>query len=181
MNDKDPARGAQQAKDAVAETLKALQRAGAKTQGEVKPVASKNRYLKPRPMVTRLDGRLDMSFRDPKFIGDVLKPEIARRGWGKDLAAARLANEWDMIVGPEIGRHTFVIKYEKRRRELHVQCDSTSFASTLRLMQANILSKIANHVGPDVVEQLKILNPDVGPRRSGRLRVRGRGQRDDYG
>ena len=129
----------------------------------------------------KLDGRLDRSFRDPGQFSKLLDLEIRRQGWEENIGVHRLMNDWESLVGEKIAAHTTPVKYDEKSKFLHVQCDSTPWATQLRLIQATILKTIAEQLGPDVVVQLKVHNPNVGPKQQGRLRVQGRGKRDDYG
>ena len=64
---------------------------------------------------------------------------------------------------------------------LTVSAESTAWATQLRLVQSQLLAKIAAAVGDGVVTSLKIQGP-VGPSwQKGRYSVRGRGPRDTYG
>ena len=130
---------------------------------------------------TRMDGRADRSYRDPGSFAALLSREIRRQGWEENVGVRRLMQDWEHLVGPTIAAHTRPVKFDEKNKFLHVQSDSTPWATQLRLIQATILSKIAQELGPDVVVELKIHNPDYGPRQTGRLRVQGRGKRDDYG
>jgi predicted nucleic acid-binding Zn ribbon protein len=62
-----------------------------------------------------------------------------------------------------------------------VQTDSTAWATQLRLLQRQLLVKIAAAVGNDVVKRLKVLGPTAPSWRYGPRHVRGRGPRDTYG
>lgn len=130
---------------------------------------------------TRMDGRADRSYRDPGSFAALLSREIRRQGWEENVGVRRLMQDWEHLVGPKIAAHTRPVKFDEKNKFLHVQSDSTPWATQLRLIQATILRKIAQELGPDVVVELKIHNPDYGPRQTGRLRVQGRGKRDDYG
>lgn len=64
---------------------------------------------------------------------------------------------------------------------LTVSAESTAWATQLRMVQAQLLAKIAAAVGDGVVKSLKIVGP-VGPSwRKGPRSVPGRGPRDTYG
>lgn len=134
-----------------------------------------------RRIKTRMDGRADRSYRDPGSFSALLSREIRRQGWEENVGVRRLMQDWEHLVGPKIAAHTRPVKFDDKNKFLHVQSDSTPWATQLRLIQVQILKKIAEELGPDVVVELKIHNPDYGPRQTGRLRVQGRGKRDDYG
>lgn len=172
----EPEPGSEPERDPVAERMEML-RAAAGRPG--RPVRRKGR--RPRTMKTRYDGRLDRSYRDPGEFSELVQREIKRNGWGRNFAAGSLRSAWPEIVGENIGRHTHVVMYNEKKRQLHVESDSTAWATNLRLMQSTILKTIAARIGPDVVAELKIYGPKAPSWRHGPLHVKGRGPRDTYG
>jgi predicted nucleic acid-binding Zn ribbon protein len=62
-----------------------------------------------------------------------------------------------------------------------VSAESTAWATQLRLIQAQVLAKIAAEVGDGVVTTLKITGPVAPSWRKGPLHIAGRGPRDTYG
>lgn len=168
--------GSESERDPVAERMEMLRAAAGKTG---RPVRKKGR--RPRKMKTRYDGRPDRSYRDPGQFSDLVQREIKRNGWGRNFAAGSLRSAWPEIVGENIGRHTRVVMYNEKKRQLHVESDSTAWATNLRLMQSAILTTIAKRIGPDVVAELKIYGPKAPSWRHGPLHVKGRGPRDTYG
>lgn len=112
-------------------------------------------------------------------IGAVLNREIAERGWQKHIAHGVIMTEWEELVGPTVAEHAAVQEF--RDGVLAISCTSTSWATSLRLSQQQILRKIAERVGDGVVEQLQIQGPKAPSWRKGRLNIQGRGPRDTYG
>lgn len=165
-------------RDPVTERLEMLRAAAGKKGAPGQP---RRRGRRPRTMKTRYDGRPDRSYRDPGEFSDLVRREIKRNGWGRNFAAGSLRSAWPEIVGENIGRHTHVVMYNEKKRQLHVESDSTAWATNLRLMQTTILQTIARRVGPDVVAELKIYGPKAPSWRHGPLHVKGRGPRDTYG
>lgn len=66
-------------------------------------------------------------------------------------------------------------------KKLFITCDSTAWATNLRMMQKQILQVIAEKVGPDIIAELRIYGPQAPSWRKGPLHVKGRGPRDTYG
>lgn len=62
-----------------------------------------------------------------------------------------------------------------------MSADSTAWATQLRMVQAQLLAKIAAAVGDGVVTALKITGPTAPSWRKGRRHIPGRGPRDTYG
>lgn len=134
-----------------------------------------------RKRPTGPDGRADRSYRDPKQLGDLVQTTIKRFGWAEDFAIGSIMNNWAEILGPTVAERTKPVKFNKGKRELVIQCDSTSWATQLRYMKPQILDAIGRLASEDLVREVKILGPDLGPKQKGRFRVKGRGPRDDYG
>jgi predicted nucleic acid-binding Zn ribbon protein len=90
-----------------------------------------------------------------------------------------LLPRWEQIVGADIAAHCRPERLEDG--ELSCVAESTAWATQLRLMSAQLLSRIAAEVGPDVVQRLRVRGPTAPDWRHGPLRVVGRGPRDTYG
>ncbi|MBC2682520.1 DUF721 domain-containing protein [Corynebacterium anserum] len=174
--------------DPVAQALAALRQAGGTPTGNLPEVASRKRmrdtrgrgaHVRKRP--TGLDGRADRSYRDPKPLSELVYSTIKRFGWAEDFAVGSIMTNWAEIVGPHVAEHTQPVTFNKGKRELVIQCNSTSWATQLRYMKPQILQAIERLAREDLVRDVKILAPNLGPKPKGRFRVKGRGPRDDYG
>ncbi|MFC4854887.1 DciA family protein [Actinophytocola glycyrrhizae] len=117
--------------------------------------------------------------RDPQPLGRIASRVALERGWSGRLTTGRLFDRWSQIVGEEVAEHAQPV--ELKGGELTVQADSTAWATQLRLLQKQLLAKIAGGVGHDVVKRLKVLGPTAPSWRFGTRHVRGRGPRDTYG
>ena len=117
--------------------------------------------------------------RDPQPLGRLASRIALERGWSSRLTTGRLFDRWSQIVGEDVAEHAQPI--ELKNGELTVQADSTAWATQLRLLQKQLLAKIAAGVGHDVVKRLKVLGPTAPSWRFGTRHVRGRGPRDTYG
>ncbi|GAB3913559.1 hypothetical protein GCM10029964_123290 [Kibdelosporangium lantanae] len=117
--------------------------------------------------------------RDPQAFGKVLARIAADRGWGEQLATGQVFGRWTALVGAEIAEHAKPLSL--RDGELTVQASSTAWATQLRLLQRQLIAKIAKGVGPDVVKRLKVHGPAAPSWRYGPRHVPGRGPRDTYG
>ncbi|MCF4007622.1 DciA family protein [Corynebacterium uropygiale] len=104
---------------------------------------------------------------------------VTQSGWDTPLARGWVMNHWDLLVGEEIAKHTRVEMIKED--VVIVSCDSTAWATNLRLMQRQILARIAEKIGHDEIKQLKLYGPTQPSWRKGRLHVKGRGPRDTYG
>ena len=87
--------------------------------------------------------------------------------------------QWPTVVGSEIADHATPTAL--RDGVLSVTAESTAWATQLRLIQSQVLAKIAAEVGDGVVTSLKIAGPTKPSWRRGPLHISGRGPRDTYG
>lgn len=117
--------------------------------------------------------------RDPQKFGALLGKIAAERGWHSQLANGEVFGRWTAIVGAEIAEHAKPLTL--RDGELTVQASSTAWATQLRLLQRQLLAKIAKGVGDGVVKRLKVHGPAAPSWRYGPRHVAGRGPRDTYG
>ncbi|AKK01902.1 DciA family protein [Corynebacterium epidermidicanis] len=134
---------------------------------------------KMRGIPTGRDGRR-LARRDQTVsLSSVLNQEIKARGWQREIAGGWVNSHWAELVGPNIAQHTKVEMLKDKK--LFITCDSTAWATNLRMMQRQILQQIAAHVGPDIIAELRIFGPQAPSWRKGPLHVKGRGPRDTYG
>lgn len=101
------------------------------------------------------------------------------RGWHTQLANGQVFGQWAALVGEEVAEHAQ--PEALKDGELIVRAASTAWATQLRLLQGQLLTKIAAGVGTGVVKRLKVLGPSKPSWRYGPRHVSGRGPRDTYG
>jgi predicted nucleic acid-binding Zn ribbon protein len=117
--------------------------------------------------------------RDPQPLGRLASRLAADRGWAGRLTTGHLFGRWAAIVGEDVAEHAQPISLKDG--ELTIQAQSTAWATQLRLLQRQLLVKIAAGVGDGVVKRLKVHGPSTPSWRYGPRHVRGRGPRDTYG
>ncbi|MFC7766600.1 DUF721 domain-containing protein [Leucobacter soli] len=117
--------------------------------------------------------------REPRALGELLDIAAADMGWTAELDQARLISEWHRFVGEAMAAHTQVV--EIRNGVLMVQCDSTTWATELRRLRGEILTRILDEYPEVGVNELKFRAPGAPSWRHGPRRVQGRGPRDTYG
>ncbi|MEZ0339196.1 DUF721 family protein [Mycobacterium sp. pV006] len=133
-----------------------------------KPGAGRRRWSGPGP-----------DARDPQTLGAATSDLARTRGWSAKVAEGAVFGRWRAVVGDQIADHA--VPKSLHEGVLTVTAESTAWATQLRMVQAQLLAKIAAAVGDNVVTTLKIVGP-VGPSwRKGPYSVRGRGPRDTYG
>lgn len=117
--------------------------------------------------------------RDPKPLSAVLSATADDMGWTSELDLARLLAEWKTFIGQPTADHTEVLGVN--RGVLQVQCDSTPWATELRRLRGQILTRILENYPDAGVTDLRFLAPGAPSWRHGPRSVRGRGPRDTYG
>lgn len=117
--------------------------------------------------------------RDPQTFGSATMDMARSRGWAPRVAEGSIFGQWSTVVGDQIAEHANPSSL--REGVLTVEAESTAWATQLRMVQAQILAKIAAAVGDGVVTSLKIVGPTAPTWRKGRLHIAGRGPRDTYG
>ena len=117
--------------------------------------------------------------RDPQPLGNVARDVAKKQGWSSRVAEGTVVGQWPSVVGNHIADHATPTAL--RDGVLSVSAESTAWATQLRIIQAQVLAKIAAAVGDGVVTTLKITGPAAPSWRKGPLHIAGRGPRDTYG
>ncbi len=124
----------------------------------------------------RADGR------DPLPLGAAINRLITERGWETPAAVGGVMGRWPQMVGPEVALHCEPQKYDEDARVLTVQCDSTAWATQLRLLAPTLVARLNADLGQGTVKMIKVLGPGGPGRRYGPLRAPGStGPGDTYG
>jgi predicted nucleic acid-binding Zn ribbon protein len=120
--------------------------------------------------------------RDPVPLGAAMRQLITERGWEAPAAVGGVVGRWPQIVGPEIAAHCGPEHYAEDARVLTVRCDSTAWATQLRLLAPQLVAHLNAELGHGTVKVIKVLAPAGPARRYGRLRAPGsRGPGDTWG
>lgn len=121
------------------------------------------------------------STRDPKPLGGIVGQLIRSRGWKEPVAVSSVLARWDQLMGAEIASHVRPLRFENSI--VQVQCDSTAWATQLRLMQGHIVRMFERELGAGVVTGVRIFGPNNGrwASRGPKRASGGRGVRDTYG
>ena len=125
------------------------------------------------------DGRAVRRSYEIPSIGQALGRAVRERGWQEDLAHGWIMGHWDMLVGELNAQHCQPVKIDDQ--VVHVACDNSNWATQLRLMQRQILQRIADRVGPDVVVELRIHGPKQRRNFEGKQFIKPHGSQDTYG
>lgn len=117
--------------------------------------------------------------RDPQQLGRLAARLATDRGWTTQISGGLVFGRWAQLVGAEVAEHARPLAL--RDGELTVQASSTAWATQLRLLQRQLLGRIAAGVGSGVVTRLRVQGPAAPSWQYGPRHVRGRGPRDTYG
>jgi len=117
--------------------------------------------------------------RDPQLFAQLATRIAKSRGWDGKVAEGTVFGRWGGVVGEDIASHATPVSLQDG--VLGITAESTAWATQLRMLQPQILAKIAAAVGPGVVRQLKITGPAAPSWRKGDRHIKGRGPRDTYG
>ena len=99
--------------------------------------------------------------------------------WESQLEEAELFIRWADVVGEINAKNSQPESLNNSR--LLVRCKSTAWATQLRLMQQQILERIAQEFKDLKVESIAFVGPDAPSWKKGSRSVPGRGPRDTYG
>jgi len=128
-----------------------------------------------RPLI---EAQLATSGRDPMLLGDTAANLLAERGWSEEVAVGGVIGRWREVVGEQIAEHCTPESFEQGR--LTVRTDSTAWATNLRMLVPELLTRLATDLGEGVVEEVTVLAPTGPSFRKGPWTVRGRGPRDTW-
>lgn len=117
--------------------------------------------------------------RDPKGLDDVLANLTQELGWKAPLAQSDVLTDWPEIVGPDIAARTQVLGITDST--LSVLCESTAWATQLRLMSSEVLTKVINSHPESGITAIRFQGPNAPSWKRGPKSIPGRGPRDTYG
>ncbi|WP_033309907.1 DciA family protein [Streptomyces iakyrus] len=124
----------------------------------------------------RADGR------DPMALGSAINRLITERGWEAPAAVGGVMGRWPQIVGEDVAKHCVPERYDEDERVLIVRCDSTAWATNLRLLAPTLVARLNEDLGHGTVQLIKVQGPGGPARRYGPLRAPGStGPGDTYG
>lgn len=117
--------------------------------------------------------------RDPGALGDILGNLADDLGWTPFLMESEILEAWPDIVGADVAIRTKPTGVNEGT--LTVMCESTAWATQLRLMSSQILTKLLQVFPESRISQVVFLGPNAPSWKRGQRSVPGRGPRDTYG
>ena len=117
--------------------------------------------------------------RDPRGLGDTINSLTLQLGWNSPLAQSSLLDSWTEIAGAETAKHSTPVGIEDG--VLTVQCESTAWATQLRMMRVDIMTSIATRYPDAGIQSIRFQGPNAPSWKKGPRSIPGRGPRDTYG
>ncbi|WAP53267.1 DciA family protein [Arthrobacter sp. ATA002] len=117
--------------------------------------------------------------RDPQGVGKVFNRFVSERGWNSPVAVGSVISRWEELVGADVSAHCKPESFSDTT--VQVRCDSTAWATQLRLLRSSLISRFDAELGPGVVTKIEVIGPAAPNWRKGQRSVKGRGPRDTYG
>ncbi len=117
--------------------------------------------------------------RDPRGVGDVMDALASQLGWTSALAQSDLLAGWLELAGEETAKHA--VPEGITEGVLTVRCESTAWATQLRMMRSELLAKIAERFPEADIQSIRFQGPDAPSWKRGPRSIPGRGPRDTYG
>ncbi len=89
------------------------------------------------------------------------QPADHRAGWETPAAVGGVMGRWPQIVGEDLAKHCVPVRFddEPDARVLTVQCDSTAWATQLRLLAPRLVARLNEDLGHGTVRIIKVLGP----------------------
>lgn len=117
--------------------------------------------------------------RDPQLFGSTMSALLRERGWEEEVSVGGAIGRWREVVGDEIADHSEPELFEDH--VLHVRASSTAWATQLKLLTPQLLSRLAAELGEGVVTEVRVQGPVGRSFSRGHRSVKGRGPRDTWG
>ncbi len=91
---------------------------------------------------------------DPQSLTTALDGLLAARGWEQRAAVGAVFGGWAQIVGPQLAAHTRPESFDDG--ELVVSADSPAWATQVRLLAPQLVSRLAEELGTGTVRRVRV-------------------------
>ncbi|WP_426517340.1 DUF721 domain-containing protein [Diaminobutyricibacter sp. McL0618] len=117
--------------------------------------------------------------RDPRGLGNIMDSLTTELGWSSPLAQSELMEGWVDLAGEETANHSTPIGISEG--VLTVSCESTAWATQLRIMRTELMTRIAVRFPDAGIQSIRFQGPEAPSWKRGPRSIPGRGPRDTYG
>jgi predicted nucleic acid-binding Zn ribbon protein len=117
--------------------------------------------------------------RDPHGLGETISSLTAQLGWNSPMAQSDLLASWTELAGAETAKHSTPAGIDEG--VLTVHCESTAWATQLRMMRVEIMTHIAQKFPDAGIASIRFQGPNAPSWKKGPRSIPGRGPRDTYG
>ena len=117
--------------------------------------------------------------RDPRGLGDTINSLTVQLGWNSSFAQSELLESWAELAGEETAKHSRPAGIDEGILTVH--CESTAWATQLRLMRVEIMTHIATRYPDAGIQSIRFQGPNAPSWKKGPRSIPGRGPRDTYG
>lgn len=117
--------------------------------------------------------------RDPQLFSESVAALLRQRGWVQDVSVGAVVGRWREVVGEQMADHCTPESFSEG--VLVVRTDTTAWANQIKVLVPQLLQRLAQEVGEDVVRTVEVRGPTVRGFQRGPRSVPGRGPRDTYG
>ena len=118
--------------------------------------AAKTRPVEPSRKTRRNTRTSDRRPGDPMGLGAAISTMMTERGWEPPEAGGSIIDQWPTIA-PELADKVAAVRFEHDTGVLHLRPATHTYATQLRLYQAQILAKVQQARSGATVRSLKIL------------------------
>ncbi|MGK3708338.1 DUF721 domain-containing protein [Arthrobacter sp. IK3] len=160
--------------DAAQEQLNRMRQAAQARGNQRVPSARRKTARKSAPFIPG-----EYTGRDPQGLGKVFSLFVNERGWNSPVAVGSVISRWEELVGPDVSAHCKPESFSDTT--VQVRCDSTAWATQLRLLRSALIERFDAELGSGVVTRIEVIGPAAPNWRKGLRSVKGRGPRDTYG
>jgi len=118
--------------------------------------AAKTRPVQPDRKKTRSSRASIRRAGDPMGLGSAITRMMTERGWEPPEAGGSILDQWPTIA-PELADKVAAVRFEHDTGTLHLRPATHTYATQLRLYQAQVLTKVQASPSGSTVRSLKIL------------------------
>jgi predicted nucleic acid-binding Zn ribbon protein len=117
--------------------------------------------------------------RDPRGLGETINSLTAQLGWNSPMAQSDLLGSWIELAGEETAKHSTPAGIDEGILTVH--CESTAWATQLRMMRVEIMTHIMQKFPDAGIAAIRFQGPNAPSWKKGPRSIPGRGPRDTYG